>query len=291
MSDDRVVERDEPIACEDGFTIAATRFEPPANAPPRPAVVVDAATAVKRSHYRAFARHLAARGFPVLTFDYRGIGGSRPASLRGFPATMRDWAERDIPAAIRAHRAAHPGRPLAVVGHSAGGWLLGLSPAAREVDAAVLVASQSGWWGHWPRPARWKYALVWHAVLPALVAAFGRAPGWAGLGTDLPAGVAREWAAWCRDPAFVGREPAERREGFRNLAAPVLAYGFEDDDYAPPASVDALLAMFERAEVERRSIAPADLGLEAIGHFGFFRETVGGALWDDVARWIAERAK
>ena len=54
----------------------------------RPVVVIAPATSVHSRYYHRFADHLFQQGFDVLTFDYRGIGHSRPPSLRGFRA---DW--------------------------------------------------------------------------------------------------------------------------------------------------------------------------------------------------------
>ena len=36
----------------------------------------------------------------VVTYDYRGIGGSAPSRLRGFEARMRDWAFLDMTAVV-----------------------------------------------------------------------------------------------------------------------------------------------------------------------------------------------
>lgn len=111
----------------------------------------------------------------------------------------------------------------------------------------------------------------------------GYLPGALGIGEDLPAGVALEWASWCRTPGYLAGEGFEgRRAGFARLDAPVLAYGFDDDGYAPRAAVDALHAFYVGAKVERRQ-----LGREAgrFGHFGFFRER-HRALWRDVAAFL-----
>lgn len=140
----------ETIPARDGFALAASRF--PAAGEAAAAVLVVPATGVARRLYDPFARHLAARGFTVVTWDWRGTGGSRPRSLRGFRATMSDWARLDLPGAIAWAREALPGLPLLAVGHSFGGQCLGLAPEAAALAGAVTVAAQSGWWGHWPWP-------------------------------------------------------------------------------------------------------------------------------------------
>ena len=87
--------------------------------------MIQAATGVKQEYYARFAAYLAGRDFTVLTFDYRGIGRSRPASLRGFTATMSDWALLDAAAALDFLESnSHAGKILAV-GHSFGGQEIG----------------------------------------------------------------------------------------------------------------------------------------------------------------------
>ncbi|MFY7778034.1 MAG: serine aminopeptidase domain-containing protein, partial [Elstera sp.] len=58
----------------------------------KPVVTIHCATAVHSRYYARFAAWLAAKGFDVLTYDYRGIGGSHPGRLRGFAADWIDWA-------------------------------------------------------------------------------------------------------------------------------------------------------------------------------------------------------
>ena len=66
-------------------------------------------------------------GMAVLTFDYRGIGGSRQGgALRDEDVRMQDWGRLDLEGALGWMRRAYPGAPLLVLGHSAGasssGW-------------------------------------------------------------------------------------------------------------------------------------------------------------------------
>ncbi|MEL6548507.1 MAG: alpha/beta hydrolase, partial [Myxococcota bacterium] len=79
------------VPARDGYPLSATWLTGG-----RRVVVINSATAVPRRFYRHFAEHLRDAGYSVLTYDYRGIGGSRPKTLRGFPARMRDWALQDM---------------------------------------------------------------------------------------------------------------------------------------------------------------------------------------------------
>src|SRR5262249_22174902 len=85
------------LVTSDGYSLGATLFAPPF--PGLAPVIVNGAPAVPQGYYRRFAEFLAARGLRVLTYDYRGVGASRPAELAGFDATMTDWARLDAAAA------------------------------------------------------------------------------------------------------------------------------------------------------------------------------------------------
>lgn len=271
---------DTPLPALDAFPLGASRWEVPN---PVAVVLVAPATGVRRRLYRDFAGALAAHRLAVLTWDWRGTGDSRPSSLRGFAATMRQWAELDLGGAIVWARRRHPNARLAVVGHSFGGQALGLVPDPVVFDRAVTVAAQSGYWGHWPRPRRYLYAMLWTLVVPALCKTLGYFPSSRlGLGEDLPAGVALQWARWCRRPDYLGDY-----SGHGLLRAPLLAFGFTDDPYAPPAAVDALHRHYSAARVVRRRVSPRDAGVDHLGHFGFFRLGAGHPLWRQAADWLS----
>src|SRR5215468_4215559 len=103
---DDVFVDDITFPAKDGYLLAGSLFLP--RGVKRHAVIINSATAVPRKVYRGFASYLAHRGCAVLTYDYRGIGGSRlpamvgynrPKSLVGFKASMSDWAAHDVTAA------------------------------------------------------------------------------------------------------------------------------------------------------------------------------------------------
>lgn len=117
--------------------------------------------------------------------------------------------------------------------------------------------------------------------MPALAHALGWFPSrQLGLGENLPRGVALEWARWCRSREYLGDW-----SGHARLAIPILALGFDDDAFAPPAAVDALHRRYASARLQRRQLAPADLGAPRIGHFGFFKPGLPAA-WDELATWM-----
>jgi predicted alpha/beta hydrolase len=56
---------------------------------------------VRCRYYFRFVTFLFKAGFDVVTYDYRGVGESRPAALRGFVASLIDWGGLDFEAALQ----------------------------------------------------------------------------------------------------------------------------------------------------------------------------------------------
>ncbi|MEO7082934.1 MAG: alpha/beta fold hydrolase [Gemmatimonadaceae bacterium] len=276
------------VAALDGAVLGASLFEP--NVPVRdtPAVLINSATGVRRRFYHDFASFLSTKGFVVATYDYRGIGDSRPPSLRGYHATMRDWGTLDLAAMIDWLGDQFPERPVRIVAHSVGGQLLGLAPNADRVTAMLAVGAQSGWWGHWPRPRRYANALLWYVLVPGLSRALGYFPSRRlGLGEDLPAGVALEWARWCRNRDYmVDERGTPLRPYFDRFTGSLLALSIDGDPFAPRASVAALVSWYANASIRLEQIDQSSFGLSRLGHFGFFRAGVALPLWSHAASWL-----
>lgn len=277
------------IPARDGYPLSATVF---GGQGASDWVVVNSATAVPRGYYARFARFLASEGWSVVTYDYRGIGGSRPERLRGFPARMRDWAQQDAAGVLDWVDGCSASR-VAAVGHSFGGQALGLLPQTDRLAAAVLVGAQSGYWRLWDGWRRLPVAALWHVLIPGLSTACGFFPArLLGMGENSPAGVAREWAAWGRQPGYVtDADGGALAGGYARLRCPLRSYSFSDDTFAPPRAVEALLGFYSSARVERRALTPRDLGVRAFGHWAFFRERFREPPWTEAAAWLRDAVR
>lgn len=283
-----VTETELSFPARDGHALAATLREP-AQRDAKAFVLIGSATAVPRQFYGKFARYLAEAGFAALTFDYRGVGGSKPKSLRGFSARMRDWAALDLTAAIDFAAKQAAGRPLLLVGHSFGGQALGLVPNSQKISRALLVAAQVGYWRLFPPPENYRIYVRLRFVGPAVAHAFGYVPGWLGVGVDLPKGVFLEWAGWCMNPRYLFDDATlETRKNFPNYTGALQAIGLADDKWAPPVAVQLLLDGYTGTKPEHLTIAPADVGAAKIGHFGFFRAEHRDTLWKQAAEWLVK---
>lgn len=281
---------EEPIAAvevtltaADGYAIGATRFDPPGT--PRGRLIVAGATAVPQTFYRRFAEYACRRGFTVLTLDYRGIGKSKPGTLRGFEASILDWARLDLAAAVDA--LAGNGVPLFMVGHSYGGHALGLLPNHHLISRFYVFGTGSGWHGWMPPLERLRVLAMWHLILPLLTAWKGYTPwGMLGLGADLPRGVYEQWRRWCGFPRYFFDDPemAGIEDEYAAVRTPIVAANSTDDLWALPRSRDAFMFAYRNAPVTSVDIDPRQ-GSGSIGHMGYFRQSAQ-PLWDDVLEWF-----
>ena len=160
---------------------------------------------------------------------------------------MTEWARLDARAAHEYVARHHGGAPVAILGHSFGGQLVGLIDEARDVAGAIFVGAQLGYYGYWPLAQRARLAVIWRALVPAFTATLGYLPGRLGIGEDLPRGVAEEWARWCTHPDYLIAEHPDAAARFARFDRPTAFYSFTDDAFGPRRSVDALLDRLPRA--------------------------------------------
>ncbi len=292
---DRVSVEDLTIPASDGLPLAATVFMP---SQARAWCSIASANGVRRRYYRRFATFLAQQGVAAVTFDYRGIGDSPPTWPGDAgrpptgPPTMRAFGELDLDGVLQWIHTQHDGTvPQLHVGHSGGGQFLGLAPHNHHVSAAVAIASQSGYWRLWPthKPKMW---LLWHVLLPGSTRLRGHFPAkWFGMGEPLPKTVALEWARWCRHPDFiVDGDGKPLRQHFQSWPGRLRAYAITDDQqFAPRPAAEALMGFYRNAQTEVVDLAPKDLGVDAIGHFGYFTKTCQGH-WPTLLAWLLDEA-
>lgn len=278
------------IRCDDGVVLGGHLFRT-ARRDPGGIVIVNAATGVLARYYHRYAGFLAAHGLDVLTYDYRGIGASRPERMRGCGFRWRHWGERDFAAALRFARGEARGGPVLVVGHSIGGFLPGLAENGPDIDRMLTVGAQYAWWRDYVAHRRAGLFLKWHVAMPVLTAAFGYFPGRRlGWLEDLPAGVAHEWSF--RGPRFErSHPPAERGSALARMAAvraPILAVIVADDEFGTEPAIRRTLHYYRGAERTAVLLRPGDYGRATIGHFSLFHDSHAAGFWLDSLRWLRE---
>jgi len=273
------------IAAADGQPLHATVYAPPGAST---WLLVNSAMGVRRRFYRHLAGHLAAQGIGVVTYDYRGMGDSAVEGAALTRIRLEDWGRKDFPAVLawlRRHR--DPAR-VVVLGHSVGGQFVGIAPEVQEIDALVGVATQSGYWRHWDGLERAKVFALWYAAIPLLTAGTAHFPASRfGLGQDIPAGVARQWAAWGRDPDYI-RSPTggPQPQYYDDVRCPLRTYLIEGDPLATERALQAWHDWFPNAERELVRLAAHTPAGRPLGHFGFFDPTLGAGEWPALTEFI-----
>lgn len=279
--------RTEQIRAADGTQLSARVYEP--DSPDLGSVVIGGAMGVRQDFYAPFAQWLAGQGWRVTTFDYRGSGDSLPeGGLRGFKADLFDWT-KDYEAAIDHAHAALPDRPLYLLGHSLGAQLPGLLDNQHKVGGLLSVAAGSGYWRENAPQLKRIVPYFWFVLVPLAVKLCGYFPGrkLRKVG-DLPAGVIMQWRRWCLNPRYsVGAEGEDVRQRYANAKFPVVALSVDDDELMTLRGTNSLMSLYENAPREIRRIAPADLSVRRLGHFGLFRKEHEALAWPRIGQWLA----
>lgn len=249
------------------------------------------ALGVAARHYEPLARALAETGIAVARHEWRGLGSSTVRASRACDWSYRELLVQDLPASLRAARAAAPQVRWYVGGHSLGAQLAALALAFEPEDlhGLVIVAGGVPWWRHFP-PGR---GLAFRAILGMLrplLAATGHFPGRRlGFGGREARGVMRDWAA----SAISGRygPAATGTDAEAALAAvqrPVLGVWFDQDALVPRAAFDALLDRIGGRDHAVAVFGRDELGGLAADHFSWMKQP--GPVARQLAGWLHARA-
>lgn len=264
------------IVCQDGTPLKghflqAHRGQQGATELP---VLLCPATGVRQHFYFNFARWLGNQGHDVLVFDYRGIGLSLSGPLKDCRATLAEWGQQDQVAALDWLVQRTGSQQVLLLGHSAGGQMLGLLPNHHHVVRAVGVGSSTGWLSRMRPVFRAQAVMGLRVILPLGVRLRGYAPSsLIGLGENLPANVALQWGDWCSKGGYATNavRHAPEQDFHHHIRIPYTVLHATDDDIANPDTVADLLRTFPSAQKQVHHVAPKDHGLQSIGHLDWFR--------------------
>ncbi|HEX2162311.1 MAG TPA: alpha/beta fold hydrolase [Thermoanaerobaculia bacterium] len=302
-----------PVRTADGWTIHLHRHPPGGDAsqtdPRRPVLLLSpgmmlSGRSLDRPRRRGMASWLAARGHAVYLVDLRGHGASRPAAAEGGDWTYDEIVAFDVPAAVEAAAALHPGRPLVWIGHSlsahAGAAAFGQRPDL-PLAAAVLISPVVWIRRHEPSVAVWAAKRLTLAAWWGLTRAVGYTPARRlRIGSDDEApGYVRQFVEWAKADAWMSRPeppgpPAPWRgrvdylAGLARVRFPVLVVNARGDRWiARTPCVRRFAAAFVAAPVEFLELGRRELGTRREpGHMTLVKDPVAEAAWRAIAEWI-----
>ena len=267
----------------DNYEIHGSVFTPSIHVKGR--IIVAGATGVPQGFYRRFATFAKAQGYEVITFDYRGIGSSKPKTLKGFEMNLLDWGRLDLAAVVDSM--SEDGLPLFIIGHSYGGHAFGLLPNHHKVSGFYVFGTGAGWHGYMPFSEQAKVLAMWNFVLPIITWWKGYC-AWRllGMGEDLPRSAFLQWRYWCKFPHYFFDDPKMTglRDLYQSVKTPIVAANALDDRWAMPVSRDAFVKHYSNTSVTKVDISPKEVGGE-IGHMGYFRKNAE-PLWGAALNWF-----
>lgn len=275
------------LTTSDQFSITAHLF-PPGISNGR-LLLVNSATGVKQQLYFSFAHYLSQKGFTVITYDYRGIGLSKPARMKGFKASMRIWGAVDYTAVtdyIKIHFSNHR---KYVLGHSVGALILGMNEDSKIFDEFVFVGTQNAFIGNLKFMTRMEALLGFGIVQPLTTGLLGYFPAhWFGLGESLPKNCASDWRTLILNRKSTNRLLEKTGNYSDSLKQRVLVIRAEDDDWLTEKGVKSLLEdTYPNLRPVYRLIKTSESEQRKIGHVNFFR-SYNKNLWNIILNELIE---
>ncbi|MFV5491906.1 alpha/beta fold hydrolase [Acinetobacter sp. ASP199] len=266
------------MRCKDGYPLTARFYA--ANEATRKAlpVLVCPATGITAQFYHSFNVWLQAQGYDVLCFDFRGIGQSLNGPLKESKASIVKWGQLDIPAAINALLDKTHAQKVILVGHSAGGQLLGIVPNYDKVAKVVAVSASTGHIKGLKGRTKLLAPLMFDVIFPLSRFTIGYGPtSKIGMGENLPKDVAKQWAQFCSKPGYVinaiGKTVANTENHHEQITCPITVLWSTDDEIATEANVKDLIRLYPNAKTEMIELKPQQYGHKGIGHMLMFKRS------------------
>jgi predicted alpha/beta hydrolase len=277
------------FTCADGYVLQGRFF------PKQPAlkqqdsthlpILIGSATGIKQGFYQAFAKWLTEQGYDVMTFDFRGIGDSLYEPVCKSKAFIHQWGQLDLVSAIDFLTDKTNSAQIHLIGHSAGGQLLGLAPNHAKVKNVVAIAGSSGNTKGLSGKTKFLGPIMFNVIFP--VSSFFKgyaATNFIGMGENLPKGVGAEWREYCTKGGYatnaIGKTVFE--DFHSEIHSPITAIHATDDEIATLHNVKDLLRTFPNSPSQIVTLAPKTYGLRSIGHMEMFKSS-HQQLWTVIA--------
>lgn len=281
------------LRTSDGWSLRADVIEP--DAEPVGTVVLAHAMMARRSSFdrpkgEGVARLFVARGWRVVSFDFRGHGDSTPSAHEGASYSYDDLVERDLPTVHEFARSRTPRkRPVVLAGHSLGGHVgLASQGLGRTSFDAIVAVGANVWLRELePSPSRWIAKRAALAAILAVCRRVGRFPARAlRIGSDDESrAYFEDFERYARTGRWASLAGEDYLASLANVRAPVLQVVSDGDRIAcVPESGERFVGRCGgRYEVLR--IARGDDGGPPPGHMGMVTSGRVPSVWGRVEAW------
>ena len=259
------------ILTEDHYSLAAHLFEPQISN--QKVLLINSATGVKQQIYFSVAQFFADHGFTVITYDYRGIGLSKPDKMRGFEASMRVWGTTDYKSLTDYIKSNFEDYKKYCLGHSVGALILGMNPDSEIFEEFIFVGTQNAFVGNLRLKTKIEAYLGFGIVQPLFTLLLGYFPAsWFGLGESLPSGSAFDWRILILNKKSTNNLLEKSADFSKKLRQKVLVIWAEDDAWLTEKGVKSLLEnTYANLRPTYRHIYTSESEKGEIGHVNFFR--------------------
>lgn len=275
------------ITCTDGYSLSGRFYQSKQSTEQLP-ILICPATGITQGFYHNFSEWLSEQSFNVMVFDFRGIGQSLHGPLRESNASIQDWGQLDIPAAIDLLLNKTQQEKVTLLGHSAGGQLLGIVPNYDKVAQVISISGSTGHVKGLKGRTKRMAPVMFNLIFPvsSLIKGYG-ATNFLGMGENLPKNVAKQWAQFCSKPGYVINAIGKTLfdDYHSEIQCPITVYWSSDDEIATEANVKDLLRLYPNAQTNMIELRPQEHGHKAIGHMLMFKKSHQN-LWSKITQTI-----
>lgn len=259
------------IETQDFTKLTIHIFEPQINN--KKLLLINSATGVKQQVYFSFAQFFADQGYTVITYDYRGIGLSKPVVMKGYKASMRIWGNQDFKTLTDFMVTNYNDYRKYCLGHSVGALILGMNPDAKIFEQFIFVGTQNSYVGDLKFKTKLEAYLGFGIAQPLTTQLLGYFPAnWFGLGESLPAGCAFDWRTLILNKKSTNKLLEKTENYTEQLNQNVLVLWAEDDVWLTDKGVTSLLTdTYPNMKPTFRLIKTSESEKGEIGHVNFFR--------------------
>ncbi|KQS91499.1 alpha/beta hydrolase [Chryseobacterium sp. Leaf394] len=264
-----------------GAKICLHIFSPDIESDSKKVLLINSATGVRQQIYFSFAAFARRNNITVITYDYEGIGLSKPANLKKSKASMRSWGNSDFKTVTDFIVKTLPDHTKYCLGHSVGALILGMNKDSAIFEKFFFVATQNAFIGNLKWKTKVEAFFGFGIVQPFFTALFGYFPAhWFGLGESLPKNCAYDWRTLILNRKSTNKLLGKTNDYSKNLNQKVLVLYAEDDTWLTEKGVKSLLnETYPNLKPQFRILKISESEQEKIGHINFFR-SYNENLWD-----------